>query len=282
MSKKQQVERRLAAVVSMDVAGYSTQMAADELGTLEVLKGHRALLEKLIATHQGRLVGTAGDSLLIEFSSAIRAVEFASAAQLALAKSNKSLPAERRLLFRTGINLGDVIVDGTDILGDGVNIAARLQTLAEVGGICISQSIYEQVAGKTPLGFEFVGERAVKNIAEPVHVYRVVIDGPHGRVAAPVRSPADEVGATKEPEGTAATKRNVDPSVSPRSRLVLCLICVFFGVLGIHRLYLGRPGTALLMFFTSGGLVVWWLVDIFAAATGSLNDSEGRPVSNWI
>lgn len=272
MARNQQVERRLAAVVAMDIAGYTAHMAADELGTLEVLKGHRTLLKDLIKTHQGRLVGTAGDSLLIEFASAIRAVEFASASQPALKKRNKGLPAARRLEFRTGINLGDIIVDGDDILGDGVNIAARLQTLAEVGGICISQSIYEQVSGKTPLGFEFVGERTVKNVAEPVQVYRAVFDGPHGRVAAPVR-PDNRNEQTATPSAPAA--------VSNRSRFVLLVLAVALGVLGVHRLYLGRPKTAVPMFFTGGGLVIWWWADIFAAASGTLNDDQGRPVTSW-
>jgi adenylate cyclase len=272
MARNQQVERRLAAVVAMDIAGYTAHMAEDELGTLEVLQGHRALLKGLIKSHQGRLVSTAGDSLLIEFSSAIRAVEFASASQPALKKRNKGLPTARRLEFRTGINLGDIIVDGDDILGDGVNIAARLQTLAEVGGICISQSIYEQVSGKTPMGFEFVGERAVKNVAEPVQVYRAVFDGPLGRVAAPVRPPDSNAQSAPPPAPEA---------VSNRSRFILLILCLALGVLGVHRLYLGRPITALLMFFTGGGVVIWWWADIFAAATGTLNDHEGRPVTSW-
>jgi class 3 adenylate cyclase len=268
MARNQQGERRLAAVVAMDIEGYTAHMVDDEIGTLEVLKGHRALLKDLIKTHQGRLVGTAGDSLLIEFSSAIRAIEFASASQPALKKRNKGIPAARRLEFRTGINLGGVIVDGDDIVGDGVNIAARLQTLAEVGGICISQSIYEQVSEKMPLGFEFVGERTVKNVAEPVQVYRAVIDGPLGRVAAPVASPDSNTQAGTPPPS----------AVSNRS----CFIsCVALGVLGVHRLYLGRPKTAVPMFFTGGGLVIWWWADIFAAASGTLNDEKGRPVTSW-
>lgn len=278
----------------MDIAGYTAHMAEDELGTLEVLQGHRALLKGLIKSHQGRLVSTAGDSLLIEFSSAIRAVEFASASQPALKKRNKGLPTARRLEFRTGINLGDIIVDGDDILGDGVNIAARLQTLAEVGGICISQSIYEQVSGKTPMGFEFVGERAVKNVAEPVQVYRAVFDGPLGRVAAPVRHPDSNAQSAPPPAPEAVSNRSrssdsnaqsapapVPKPVSNRSRFILLILCLALGVLGVHRLYLGRPITALLMFFTGGGVVIWWWADIFAAATGTLNDHEGRPVTSW-
>jgi adenylate cyclase len=166
--------RKLAAILSADAAGYSRLMADDEAETLRALNESRTLFRKRIEAHSGRLIDTAGDSVLAEFPSAVEAVDCAVEIQHELAKRNAQMAEHRRMQFRIGINLGDVIAqeDGT-IYGDGVNVAARLQQLAEPGGICISGTAFDQVEGKLPLQFKFIGEQQVKNIAKPVRVYRV-------------------------------------------------------------------------------------------------------------
>ena len=171
---RQGVERRLAAVLSADVVGYSRLMGDDEAGTLAVLKAHRAeCVDPEIAAYQGRIVKLMGDGALVEFPSAVAAVECAVAVQRGMAERNAEVPEDRRIAFRIGINLGDVIIDGDDIYGDGVNVAARLQELADPGGVCVSANIYEQVEGKLDVAFDDRGEQTVKNIAKPVRVYGV-------------------------------------------------------------------------------------------------------------
>ena len=167
------VTRKLAAILAADVAGYSRLMGADEAGTLATLKAHRdELIGPEIAGRGGRIVGTAGDSVLAEFASVVDAVDCAVAIQTAMAGRNAALADDRKMLFRMGINLGDVIVEGDDIYGDGVNIAARLEELAEPGGICVSATVQGEVAGKVAAGFADLGEQSVKNIAEPLRVWR--------------------------------------------------------------------------------------------------------------
>ncbi|MDX1484763.1 MAG: adenylate/guanylate cyclase domain-containing protein [Alphaproteobacteria bacterium] len=167
-------QRRLAAILAADVAGYSRLMGEDEGGTLALLKALRGeILDPKLDEHGGRIVNTAGDGLLIEFPSAVGALEYAIGAQQALAKRNEALPENRRIRFRMGINLGDVIVDGEEIYGDGVNIAARLEALAEPGRICISAMVRASVRGKLDVDFEDLGDQSLKNIAEPVHAYAI-------------------------------------------------------------------------------------------------------------
>jgi len=170
------VERKLTAILSADVKGYSRLMGEDEVGTLRMLTAYREVTDTLIQQHRGRIVGTAGDGLLAEFASAVDAVQCAIAIQQVLKIRNADLPSERRMEFRIGINVGDVIVEGSQIYGDGVNIAARLEALAEGGGICLSGTVYDQIENKLALGYEFLGEQTVKNIAKPVRVYRVRIE----------------------------------------------------------------------------------------------------------
>ena len=165
--------RKLAAILSADVEGYSRLMGEDEAATLHTLKAYRTVIDTLLQQHRGRVVDSPGDNLLAEFSSVVDAMQCAVAIQRELNISNTALPLQRRMKFRVGINLGDVIVDGERIYGDGVNIAARLESLAEGGGICISGSVYEQIRTKLALGYEDLGAQAFKNIAEPVRVYRV-------------------------------------------------------------------------------------------------------------
>ena len=172
------VERRLAAILAADVVGYSRLMGEDEEGTLAALKTlQRELIDPKVGEPRGRLVKTTGDGALVEFASVVDAVRCAAEMQRAMAERNADIPGERRIDFRIGINLGDIIIDQGDIYGDGVNVAARLEALAEPGGICVSRVVRDQVRDKLDLSFEDLGEQQVKNIARPVRVYRVPIDG---------------------------------------------------------------------------------------------------------
>ena len=171
---KERVQRRLAAILVADVVGYSRLTEADEEGTRARLRSlHAGLIEPEISTYGGRIVKATGDGMLVEFSSAVDAVRNALAIQLAMAGHNAELPENQRLVFRVGINVGDVIVEGDDIHGDGVNVAARLEALAEPGGICISGTVYDHVAGKIEADFDDLGPQTVKNIARPIRVLRV-------------------------------------------------------------------------------------------------------------
>ena len=168
--------RRLAAILAADIAGYSRLMAADEAGTLARLKSMRAeSVEPAVASFGGNIVGLAGDSLLVEFGSVVKAVDCAVNIQTVLAVANAELPDDRRMEFRMGVYLGDVIADGGTIYGDGVNIAARLEKLAEPGGICIGGNVYDQIKGKLPFACADLGEQKMHNIAEPVRAYRVAL-----------------------------------------------------------------------------------------------------------
>ena len=170
--------RRLAAILAADVVGYSRLMAADEAGTLAALKAHRKeLIDPKTAEHSGRIVKLMGDGALVEFASVVDAVECAVAIQRGMGERNAGIPEDRRIVFRIGINLGDIIIDGDDIYGDGVNVAARLEGLAEPGGICISSSAREQVIDKVPVRFADLGEQSMKNIERPIRIYYVVLEG---------------------------------------------------------------------------------------------------------
>ena len=163
--------------MAADVAGYSRLMGIDEVGTARALREHRAVTDPLVTKHGGRIVKTTGDGVLLEFPSVIDAVERAVAVQAVMAERNKGIPEDQRMLFRIGINLGDILIDGDDILGDGVNVAARLEGIAEPGGICISSSAYDQIFGKLALEFADLGEQNLKNIARPVRAYALIHDG---------------------------------------------------------------------------------------------------------
>jgi len=172
------VERRLAAILAADVAGYSRLMGSDEEGTLTALKAYRReVIDLKLTEHRGRIVRIIGDGLLVEFTSVVAAVRWAVEVQHALGERNAGLPQEKRIEFRMGINAGDIIIDGIDIWGDGVNVAARLEALAEPGGICVSSRVQEDVHGSLEVAFEDIGEQQLKNIARPVRVYRVQLNG---------------------------------------------------------------------------------------------------------
>jgi TolB-like protein/Tfp pilus assembly protein PilF len=174
LSTADRVERRLTAILAADVAGYSRLMGADEEGTLAQLKAHRrALVDPKITEHRGRIVKTTGDGMLVEFASVVDALRCAVEVQRGMIERNAEVPQDKRIEFRMGIHQGDIIIDGGDIFGDGVNVAARLEALAEPGGICVSARVQEDVRGRLDIGFEDLGEQTLKNIAWPVRVYRV-------------------------------------------------------------------------------------------------------------
>jgi adenylate cyclase len=184
------VERRLAAILAADVVGYTRLMGADEMGTLERLTTLREqVLEPLISAHHGRIVKLMGDGLLVEFASVVGALTCAVAWQNGVAERETAADEDKRLNFRIGINLGDVIVEGDDIHGDGVNITARLEGLAEPGGICLSEDAYRQVRGKIEVEFEDLGKQDLKNVAEPVRIYRIAGDRSGTSAASPAREP---------------------------------------------------------------------------------------------
>ena len=186
---KARVERRLAAILAADVAGYSRLMGVDEEGTLAALKTcRRELIDPKIAEHRGRIVKTTGDGALVEFVSTVDAVRCALDIQRAMPACNANLPPEKKIEFRIGINVGDIIVDGDDIFGDGVNVAARLESISEPGGICISDVVHQQVSGRVEALFTDLGDQNLKNIARPVRAYRIALK--EARVEPPAASTA--------------------------------------------------------------------------------------------
>jgi adenylate cyclase len=174
-------ERRLAAILAADVAGYSRLMGRNEEETVRDLEAHQAVILPLIAKHGGAVINIAGDGIVAQFPSAVRAVECAVAIQKSMAERNFDVPAERRMLLRIGVNLGDIIHDGTRTYGDGINVAARLEPIAEPGGICISATVREAIFGKLGLPLRDLGEKALKNIDRPVHIYQIQSPGTRSR-----------------------------------------------------------------------------------------------------
>ena len=198
-----QIERKLTTIMAADVAGYSAMMERDEEGTMQTLRGHRATMRGFIERHRGRIANTAGDSVMAEFPSVLEAVTAAAEIQQELGARNAALPPEQQMQFRIGINLGDVMVEGEDLFGEGVNIAARLEGLAEPGGIVISGTVYEQVKNKLTLEYDFMGSRHGKNMSDEIPVYRVETGPPPTQpVAEDTAEPPDESDA---PTGLADT-----------------------------------------------------------------------------
>ena len=202
--------RRLAAIFAADVAGYSRLMGLDEAGTARALREHRSAADPLVAQHGGRVVKTTGDGVLIEFGSVVGAVECALALQRLTAGRNAGIPGERRMEWRVGIHIGDVLVEGDDILGDGVNIAARLEAIAEPGGICVSEDAFRQVRGKVEAEFADIGEPSLKNIARPVRVYRV-----REALTHPVANPPGSPLSRNAGEGAERQRREAGEGSSP-------------------------------------------------------------------
>src|SRR6478609_6300565 len=198
------MQRRLAAILAADVVGYSRLMGADEVGTLTSLKLHRReLIDSGISEHHGRIVKTTGDGMLVEFASVVDAVACAVAIQRQMVRRNAAIPAEKQIIFRIGINVGDIIIDGDDILGDGVNIAARLETLCEPGGVCISRTANDQIRDKLALAFADLGEQTVKNISRAVGVF--------GLAAKEIEMLPEPEVARPEADQTSVTPRQPEP-----------------------------------------------------------------------
>ena len=192
----ERVERRLAAVLAADVSGYSRLIGADEEGTLARLKAHRReLIDPKIAEHRGRIVKTTGDGMLVEFASVVDALRCATEVQTAMTERNAAVPVAHRIEFRVGIHQGDIVVENGDIFGDGVNIAARLEGLADPGGICVSARVQEDAAGKLDLAFEDIGEQQLKNIARPVRAFRIRPD----RIAEAATTPQPSLALPDKP-----------------------------------------------------------------------------------
>ncbi|HET6931192.1 MAG TPA: adenylate/guanylate cyclase domain-containing protein [Candidatus Acidoferrum sp.] len=182
------LERKLSTILSADVAEFSRLMGEDEEQTLRVFRGHKKVFESVVAMHNGRIFNTAGDAILAEFASAVEAVRCATDIQAALRTRNDQLPPNRQVRFRIGINLGDILIQGQDLMGDGVNVAARLQTAAEPGGVCISGTVHDQIRNKLSMSFQSLGEMNFKNIAQPVRTFSIT--DAEGSGPLPSRQPA--------------------------------------------------------------------------------------------
>jgi adenylate cyclase len=247
----EKLKRRLTTVLCADVQGYSRLMEADEAGTLQTLRRYRTAMAALIERHDGRIVNTWGDAVIAEFPSVVEAVQCAIEIQQELSTQDPHLPEAQRLRFRIGINLGDVMVDGSDIYGDGVNIAARLQELADPGGILISGPVYDQVHNKLSIGFEYLGRQAVKNVATPVTSYRVTTADKTEE-----RTDIIDVGAAQPLSGkrllrNPARSFTVRFTDLPRPLAAVLVISGFLFLVnvfsGLHEIWFHWPTTAMLL-----------------------------------
>jgi class 3 adenylate cyclase/TM2 domain-containing membrane protein YozV len=260
-------KRKLAGILSADVVGYSRLMGENEDATLRTLTACREVMTNLTQQFRGRVVDSPGDNVLAEFGSVVDAVQCAVDIQRVLKARNAELPEDRRMEFRIGINLGDVIEEEDRIYGDGVNIAARLEGLAEPGGICISGSAYEQIENKLPLSYEYLGEHVVKNITKPIRVYRAEIE-----VASQKRRKSKIASSVVLPKET----------VSDKKRLLTTILCLCFGIFGAHSFYVGRSKSAVVQLCTLGGLGIWMVIDLILILFGEFSDQEGRKIRDWV
>lgn len=277
------VKRKLAAILSADVKDYSRLMRDDEAVTVRTLNAYREVMTKLIRQHHGRVVDSPGDNLLAEFASVVDGVQAPVAIQKELKVLNAKLPARRKMEFRIGINLGDIIEEEGRIYGDGVNIAARLEGLADPGGICISRTAYDQIEDKLPLGYENLGEKSVKNIPRPIRVYKVIFEPEKftrklkGRISKLIRedNEPDHVHA-----GLLQSKAETS-TLSDKRRLLTTILCPTLGIFGAHRFYVGKTKSAKAMLFTVGGAGIWYIIDLVRVLFGQFTDSEGRKIKKW-
>jgi len=252
--KTDKVKRRLTTVLCADVHGYSRLMEADEAGTMATLRRHRTAMAGLVERHDGRIVNTWGDAVIAEFASVVEAVQCAVEIQQEISSQEPEATPAQRMQFRIGINLGDVMVEGPDIYGDGVNIAARLQELAEPGGIVVAGSVYEQVHNKLSVGFDHLGQQQMKNVA-PVTTYRVAMaGGTIGRRSVTVDESAEQVGASglrdiREPSTWIGVVSHWLSNL-PRDVATMLVIAGFLVVInaftGFHRIWFHWPVAVLL------------------------------------
>jgi class 3 adenylate cyclase len=281
---KEKVTRRLSAILSADVKGYSRLMRSDEVGTIRTLNMYRDLIGTLVTQHHGRVVDSPGDNILAEFASVVDGVQAAVAIQRELKTRNAKLPRNSKMEFRIGINLGDIIVEGDRIYGDGVNLASRLEAIAEPGGICISRTAFDQIEDKLPFGYKYLGEKNVKNEPRPIRAYEVLFEtkdfrgklkhwtGKHARIIETVLSSESgryQVGGDEQ-------------GVSDKKRLLACILCLCFGIFGAHRFYAEKTKSAKLMLFTIGGLGIWYVIDTVIVLFGEFTDHRGRKISQWM
>ncbi|MDR7144200.1 adenylate/guanylate cyclase domain-containing protein [Rhizobium sp. BE258] len=222
-----ETQRRLTTIFSADVQDYTRLMGLDEEGTLATLKRYREAMSGLIATHGGRVVNTWGDGLIAEFPSVVEAVRAAVDVQTELAGFNSAKPASEQMLFRIGINLGDIIVEGADIYGDGVNIAARLQASAPAGGIVISNTVYDQVRNKVPVGFDFLGPLSVKNVSEAIPSYAIRIGESHQAQAVAQAAPSGAPAAAARPD----QRPTASPSRARKLLGIFAIAAAFFALI---------------------------------------------------
>ena len=245
------VRRRLTTLLCADAAGYTRLMGADEAGTLATLRRRRAAMATLIERHEGRIVNTWGDAVIAEFSSVVEAVQCAVETQQELASHNDELPEAQRMNFRIGINLGDVMLEGDDVYGDGVNIAARLQEMAEPGGILISGPVYDQVHNKLSIGFEPLGEQSLKNVAHPVTGYRVLQGGAPSRSQPPPPQLMRTPSAAPEVALSGLARVWGWYTGLPRASVVLIAITIFLFAInvfsGLHEIWFQWPAAVLLL-----------------------------------
>jgi adenylate cyclase len=247
------VKRRLTTVLCADVHGYSRLMEADEAGTLRTLRRHRTAIAGLVERHDGRIVNTWGDAVIAEFASVVEAVQCAVEIQQEISNQESDPPDAQRMQFRIGINLGDVMVEGSDIYGDGVNIASRLQELAEPGGVVISGSVYDHVHNKLALGFDSLGQQPMKNVA-PVTSYRVTMGGQAAGRSVPANESRPEAGAQRIGDGQQPSTwvHSISDWLAnqPRSVAVLLTIAAFLILInvftGLNRPWFHWPVAALL------------------------------------
>jgi class 3 adenylate cyclase len=278
------VRRKLAAILSADVKDYSLLMRDDEAETVRTLNAHREVMTKLIHQHHGRVVDSPGDNLLAEFASVVDGVQAAVAIQKELKVLNTNLAASRRMKFRIGINLGDIIEEESRIYGDGVNIAARLEALADPGGICISRTAYDQIEDKLPLGYEYLGEKTVKNTPKPIRAYKVIIE-PEKFTKRFIRQFTKKISGDGQHEDIQAglpQSKIETATISSRKRLLTIVLCTVFGLFGAHRFYVGKRTSGFLQLFTIGGLGIWYVIDLLIVLFGEFTDSEGKEIKKWI
>ena len=248
-------KRRLTTILCADVHGYSRLMGADEAGTLADLRRSRAAMTALVERHDGRVVNTWGDALIAEFPSVVEAVQCAIEVQQELSAHEADRPEAQRMRYRIGINLGDVMVDGTDIYGDGVNIAARLQELAEPGGILISGPVYDQVHNKLTIGFDCLGQQQVKNVSVPVMSYRVALSGALTAQPHVADAPAASTRATVRSTGFALLDWYRDLPRHSAVLLAVCLLLVLINVFtGLHTIWFHWPVTPMLLVAGAGAI----------------------------
>ncbi len=247
------VKRRLTCILCADVKSYARLMESDEARTIGTLRQYRAAMDALVERHDGRTINTWGDAVIAEFASVVEAVQCAIEVQRELAVRNRDLPEAEQMWFRIGINLGDVMVENDDLYGEGVNIAARLQELAEPGGILISGPVYDMVRNKLSVGFDYLGQQPVKNVTEPVISYRIVLNGDARPAAAPCSEPRAAPGGGWAPETQSLPARSWSRIRElPRAVRVAIVVILFLFAIdmfdGIENIWFHWPAAALTLF----------------------------------